>query len=399
MAKLGEIFNLQITGEWGNDCSENETGTKVLRTTNFTPEGKLNYDNVVNRNISDKKILEKKLQYGDIILEKSGGTEKNPVGRVVFCDEQINNDIFLCNNFTQAMRTNSNIACPKYIFYFMWFLHFSGKTDLLQNKTTGIRNLQLKSYLNVEIPFPPLEEQQKIAAILDKVTDLIDKRKQQLTKLDELIKSRFVEMFGDPVTNEKKWDKEQLKNLTIKIGSGSTPKGGKESYHIEGISLIRSLNVHNGKFEYKDLAYIDEIQAKQLNNVIVEEQDVLLNITGASVARSCVVPKDVLPARVNQHVTIIRCKIEQLNPIFLNQQLLNASYQNFLIFLGESNGATRQALTKEQIENFYIIIPPLDLQNQFAEFVEQTEKTKVAINHSLDKLETLKKALMQKYFG
>lgn len=281
------------------------------------------------------------------------------------------------------------------------FLAYAMENMNLAKYYTGatIPHIYFKDYQKEEIPLPPLEEQQKIAAVLDKVTDLIDKRKQQLAKLDELIKSRFVEMFGNPVTNEKKWDREQLKNLTIKIGSGSTPKGGKESYHIEGISLIRSLNVHNGKFEYKDLAYIDEVQAKQLNNVIVEEQDVLLNITGASVARSCVVPKNVLPARVNQHVTIIRCKIEQLNPIFLNQQLLNASYQNFLIFLGESNGATRQALTKEQIENFYIIIPPLDLQNQFAEFVEQTEKTNVAINHSLDKLETLKKALMQKYFG
>ena len=210
--------------------------------------------------------------------------------------------------------------------------------------------------------------------VLDKVSELIEKREQQLAKLDELIKSRFVEMFGDPVTNSNDWNKEQLKNITKKIGSGSTPKGGKGSYYTEGISLIRSLNVHNGKFEYKDLAYIDELQAKQLNNVMVEEQDVLFNITGASVARSCIVPKNLLPARVNQHVTIIRCNLEQLNPIFLNQQLLNASYQNFLIFLGESNGATRQALTKEQIENFFVIVPPLELQNQFAEFVEQTEK-------------------------
>ncbi len=292
------------------------------------------------------------------------------------------------------------ITTDKCIQKFLWY-SLINRTHELISKGTGstFKAINKQILFDLKIPLPPLEEQEKIAMVLDKVSELIEKREQQLVKLDELIKSRFVEMFGDPVTNSDDWNKEQLKNITKKIGSGSTPKGGKESYHTEGISLIRSLNVHNGKFEYKDLAYIDELQAKQLNNVMVEEQDVLFNITGASVARSCIVPKNLLPARVNQHVTIIRCNLEQLNPIFLNQQLLNASYQNFLIFLGESNGATRQALTKEQIENFFVIVPPLELQNQFAEFVEQTEKIKVAINSSLDKLKTLKKALMQRFFG
>ncbi len=292
------------------------------------------------------------------------------------------------------------ITTDKCIQKFLWY-SLINRTHELISKGTGstFKAINKQILFDLKIPLPPLEEQEKIAMVLDKVSELIEKREQQLVKLDELIKSRFVEMFGDPVTNSNDWNKEQLKNITKKIGSGSTPKGGKESYHTEGISLIRSLNVHNGKFEYKDLAYIDELQAKQLNNVMVEEQDVLFNITGASVARSCIVPKNLLPARVNQHVTIIRCNLEQLNPIFLNQQLLNASYQNFLIFLGESNGATRQALTKEQIENFFVIVPPLELQNQFAEFVEQTEKIKVAINSSLDKLKTLKKALMQRFFG
>ncbi|MFG6360548.1 restriction endonuclease subunit S [Taurinivorans muris] len=292
------------------------------------------------------------------------------------------------------------ITTDKCIQKFLWY-SLINRTHELISKGTGstFKAINKQILFDLKIPLPPLEEQEKIAMVLDKVSELIEKREQQLAKLDELIKSRFVEMFGDPVTNSNDWNKEQLKNITKKIGSGSTPKGGKGSYYTEGISLIRSLNVHNGKFEYKDLAYIDELQAKQLNNVMVEEQDVLFNITGASVARSCIVPKNLLPARVNQHVTIIRCNLEQLNPIFLNQQLLNASYQNFLIFLGESNGATRQALTKEQIENFFVIVPPLELQNQFAEFVEQTEKIKVAINSSLDKLKILKKALMQRFFG
>ena len=103
-------------------------------------------------------------------------------------------------------------------------------------------------------------------------------------------------MFGDPVSNSKCWSTDQLGELTTKIGSGATPKGGRESYGTEGISLIRSMNVHNGYFEYKELAHISDEQAEKLDNVTIHENDVLLNITGASVARCCITPNDVLPA-------------------------------------------------------------------------------------------------------
>ena len=195
------------------------------------------------------------------------------------------------------------------------------------------------------------------------------------------------------------WKKDLLSNVTSKIGSGATPRGGKETYQNEGIALIRSMNVHDGRFEYKELAFITNEQAKQLNNVTVEKDDVFINITGASVARSCVAPINILPARVNQHVAIIRCCKQRLNSIFLNQLFLNQTYKHLLISIGESGGATRQAITKQQLENIKVILPPIELQNQFADFVEQTEKTKTKINASLEKLEILKKALMQEYFG
>ncbi len=250
------------------------------------------------------------------------------------------------------------------------------------------------------LPFylPPIDEQRRIASILDKVTDLIAKRRTQLEKLDLLVKSRFVEMFGDPVENNFNWKTNCLKRVTKKIGSGATPKGGKGSYQNEGISLIRSMNVHDSKFEYKDLAHINSMQAEQLNNVIVEKYDVLINITGASVARSCVVPENVLPARVNQHVSIIRCCDEQLNHIFVNCLFLNESYKRKLLSIGEAGGATRQAITKQQLEDLIVILPPIELQKQFASFVQQTETTKSNIQKSLETLETLKKALMQEYF-
>ena len=181
-------------------------------------------------------------------------------------------------------------------------------------------------------------------------------------------------MFGNPVTNTMNWKTSSLRELTTKIGSGATPKGGHESYGMEGISLIRSMNVHNGYFEYKDLAHISDEQAEKLDNVAINEDDVLLNITGASVARCCIVPPDILPARVNQHVCIIRCKPDIL-PVFMCNVITDENYQKHLWDIAGS-GATREAITKQQIENLSIIIPPLPIQQQFAAFVEQTDKSK-----------------------
>ena len=188
--------------------------------------------------------------------------------------------------------------------------------------------------------------------------------------------------------NEKGWESNLLAQLTLKIGSGATPKGGREAYQEEGIALIRSMNVYNGKFEYKDLAHISDEQAAKLDNVIIKESDVLLNITGASVARSCVVPNQILPARVNQHVCIIRCK-ECIEPIFLNRLLIDDNYQKLLWEIAGS-GATREAITKQQVERLKIILPPIELQNQFADFVRQVDKSKLMFQKLHQKLNILR---------
>lgn len=223
--------------------------------------------------------------------------------------------------------------------------------------------------------------QEEVVKVLEKCELLIEDYNKKLALLDEAVRARFVEMFGDPVTNDMLWNTDVLKDICTKIGSGSTPRGGKESYIDEGISLIRSMNVHNAYFEYKDLAHITLDQAEKLNNVVVEHDDLLFNITGASVARCCVVPSDVLPARVNQHVCILRCR-EKINPIFLQGLLVNENYQGKLLQIAKS-GATREAINKQQLESLEIMIPPLELQNQFASFVQEIDKSRLLSNHSL----------------
>jgi restriction endonuclease S subunit len=155
------------------------------------------------------------------------------------------------------------------------------------------------------------------------------------------------------------WVRKRLSEVTTKIGSGSTPRGGDESYKDEGISLIRSLNVYDDGFREAKLARIDEYQANALSNVVVEPHDVLLNITGASVARCCRAPSELLPARVNQHVSIVRPDKEALDPDFLHYLLISKDYKNRLLRTGEEGGSTRQAITKAQLQDFVIEFPEL----------------------------------------
>ena len=283
-----------------------------------------------------------------------------------------------------------------YLFYFMPIA-----LKRIEEKTpfVTVKHLSAKELNKIEIPILPLEEQRKIAETLSKVDELIAFRDRQLAKLDELVKARVVEMFGNPIENTMNWPKKLLRDITTKIGSGATPKGGRESYPNAGVSLIRSMNVYDGQFLYKDLAHLTDEQATQLNGVTVEAEDVLVNITGASVARSCVVPKDVLPARVNQHVAIVRCNRELLNPIFTNKMFINNEFKKALLSIGESGGATRQAITKKQLEELSVVVPPLSIQNEFFTFSECVDQQKQTVQQSLEKLELMKKALMQEYFG
>jgi len=153
------------------------------------------------------------------------------------------------------------------------------------------------------------------------------------------------------------WVRKNLGAVTTKIGSGATPLGGEEAYKSDGISLIRSMNVYDDGFWEPKLAKIDDEQADRLSNVVVEPNDVLLNITGASVARCCLAPAAFLPARVNQHVSIIRPDKEKLDPTFLHLLLISDAYKDRLLHVGEDGGSTRQAITKTQLQTFVIEYP------------------------------------------
>ena len=191
------------------------------------------------------------------------------------------------------------------------------------------------------------------------------------------------------------WKEYKLKDLTSKIGSGATPRGGSNSYFEEGISLIRSQNVLDFKFSKSGLAFIDDVQANELRNVIVAENDILLNITGDSVARCCLAPINYLPARVNQHVSIIRIIPEKSDFRFIFYYL---QYLKPELLISAEIGATRNAITKAMIEEIDISLPELPEQNIIASFLTSVDNKIELLHRQNATLEAMAEMLFRQWF-
>jgi type I restriction enzyme S subunit len=191
------------------------------------------------------------------------------------------------------------------------------------------------------------------------------------------------------------WPQVRLGDICTKIGSGATPRGGKESYKETGIALIRSQNILDFSFSNIGLAYIDEKQASQLENVCVSECDVLINITGDSVARACLTPKDYLPARVNQHVAIIRAKANQ---VYYKYILYVLQTKKAYLLLIASSGGTRNALTKAMLEEMEFPLPSLSTQRAIAAILSCLDD-KIELNNRINaNLEVQAQAIFKNWF-
>lgn len=237
------------------------------------------------------------------------------------------------------------------------------------------------------IPVPSNCKQREIVAEYNAIQNRIELNQQLIQKLEETAQAIYREWFVEGIDKEnlpEGWRVDNLKNLCVKIGSGSTPTGGKESYFTSGISLIRSTNVFDYNFSFEDLAFISDGQASKLKNVEVKENDILFNITGVSVARCCMVPESVLPARVNQHVMIIRPNKRLNLSFYLLLNLCSTESKNTLLGISQS-GSTREAITKSEIEDFEVVIPKDDLLEKF-----QISMTKLFLEKDLKSLENQK---------
>lgn len=269
---------------------------------------------------------------------------------------------------------------PKYFFNVLYYCVF----DLIENRNKYERHY--KYLQNLYIPKPPIDIQKKIVSEIEVL------EKQEQNAVEEV--EKFRQSIGNTINNSKA-TLIKLEDITSKIGSGATPKGGQGSYQSSGISLIRSQNIYDLGMTQKGLAFINKEQAQKLNNVTVEKNDILFNITGASIARCCIVEDKYLPARVNQHVSIIRTNEKALSK-YVHAILVSPEFKEKLLEIG--NGATsRQAITKLQLEEFKIPLPTIEEQKKIVAAIEKIETKITELEKQIADIPKQKEKILKKY--
>lgn len=396
--KLKEVCELFADGDWIEKKDQSASGIRLVQTGNIG-NGLFLDRSAKARYVSEgtfKRLRCTEVLSGDCLLSRL----PDPVGRAVLIPDTKEKMITAVD--CTIMRFNKDIL-PE------WFIYYSlspeYQTEINKAVTGATRQRISRSNLGlVKIPVPPVSDQRRLISIFDGIFEKATKAKENAEKnlqnTRELFDSYLQNIFANPGNN---WSLKRLEEITTKIGSGATPRGGEKSYKQQGISLIRSLNVHDLGFRRKNLAFLDSNQADKLSNVTIESGDVLLNITGASVARCCVVPDEVLPARVNQHVSIIRLVKTEMLPKFLHYALISKEYKDRLLRTGEKGGSTRQAITKAEIEDFMISFPSPQEQRAIVtkidDILAETKKLETIYQQKLIDLEELKKSVLHKAFN
>ena len=282
--------------------------------------------------------------------------------------------------------------------YLCYSLMFYDVTGLVNGATR--QKLTQANMRKMEIQLPLLDEQRHIAATLDKVTDLISKRRQQLEKLDELVKARFVEMFGDLADPKCQYTRCKLVDACvdsddIKCGPFGTQLS-KDEYQKSGVAVWEIPQINSG-FKECPTHFLTAEKARQLNAYSLIPGDIAMSRKG-NVGRCGLYPKTFEPGIIHSDVLRIRVDSNRVDPCFMMYQLhFSRAVERQIEMV--SSGAIMAGINVTKLKHIYVHIPPVNLQHQFTSFVDQTENIKSTISCSLAKLETLKKALMQEYFG
>lgn len=308
----------------------------------------------------------------------------------------------LCGNVNLAFgkfhaTEHAVVVQPKIEMNVHWLYYALNAMNLGQYATGAAQpGLAVSKLETLSIEIPNISEQNKIAQTLYKVEQLVNFRKQQLAKLDELVKARFVEMFGDAKLNPNNLPCCSLSEYIVFLTSGS--RGWSQYFTDSGEYFITIKNVKNCKITLQDVQCVTPPDNAEAKRTRVQENDLLISIT-ADLGRTGIVTKEIAEhgAYINQHLTCIRLKQDKLNPLYVAYYMESDAGKEQ--FIAKNQSAVKAGLNFNAINSLKLMVPPLSLQNEFAAFVERVDQQKQTIQQSLEKLELLKKALMQEYFG
>jgi type I restriction enzyme, S subunit len=385
-ADIKNLIVKEIKGLWGDDPIEGQPSTSVIKTNDLSYEGSIDFSNITQRNIDLEKAKKNYLQPGDLLIEKSGGTKDHSVGYVDYFDGD--RDTYVCNNFILAIRPNPSVVIPKYLFYALKFLYENGAFSDCYNKTTGIQNLKCDFYLKKEINVPSFEEQANVVKILDCIVADIKKSKRQSALLDEIVKSRFSEMF------ESRFETQPL----VKLSSIAVPLIGL-TYHPENVSstgtiVLRSGNIQNGELELKD--DVVRVSGLKINDSkMIKNLDILMcarNGSARLVGKTCLIKDPKEQMAFGAFMAVIRSSF----PYFLNGFFNSAFFKDQLTNTGTTSV---NQITNGMLNNYSVISPTEEDEKNFSAFVQQIDKLKFDVKRKIVLFEELFFNQCQQYFN
>ena len=295
------------------------------------------------------------------------------------------------------LRDKNEVFDKKFLYYYI-----SSPTtyEKLRQLAVGgvVNNLNSELVRNVEVPIPSFEEQRAVSDKLDCISGLIHKRNQQLTKMDELVKSRFVEMFGDTLLNTKEWTENCLETLADIVSGITKGRKVKEGSLVE-VPYMAVSNVKDGHIDWTTVKTIMATR-QEINQYRLQSDDVLMTEGGDpdKVGRGAIIKNPPINCIHQNHIFRVRLDEGNILPTYFAEYLQHQKAKRY--FLGCAKQTTGIAsINMRQLKSLPVLLPPLELQNRFAAFVAEVDKSKLAVKQSLEKLETLKKSLMQQYFG
>ena len=286
-----------------------------------------------------------------------------------------------------------NLICSDAIYNEYLYFFLKSKTDYLNSLGRGATFKEISKSIveNIEIPLPEVNQQKEIAEKFKKLEQLISLRKQQLAKLDELVKVRFVEMFGDPVVNSKRWPVETIENhIDLLTGFPFDSSG----YVSKGVNICGGLIIMPKKIDWSACKHWPQITGYE--DYILRPNDIVIALDRPWISNGfkiAMVDREHLPALLIQRTARIRAV--DINQHYLMQSLLLGRFDKHC----NITGSLVPHISPKDIKSYSVMIPPIELQNQFSTFVERVDQQKQTVQQSLEKLELMKKALMQEYFG
>ena len=389
--RLGDVFSFIRNGasiKQGLD----DSGYPITRIETISDRTvnreKMGYAGITDVSKYDDYIL----QDGDILMSHIN-SEKH-LGKTAIYKKQDEEKIIHGMNLL-CLRPEKSVILPEYAFYFLSSVAFLRQIPNITKKSVNQASFTVTALKELSFAKCNIDEQKKIIDEFDKVTSLIDIRKMQLESLDEIVKARFVELFGDPEKNTLCWREQPLSEHLNVIGGYAFKS---EQFSEEGIPVLRIGNINAGFFKPVNLVYWEDDDA--LNRYKMYPGDLVMSLTGTvgkdDYGNVCILGNDYDVYYLNQRNAKLELQ-DTINKYYLSTLLKFEPIKKKLTCI--SRGVRQANISNKDILNLSVPIPPIELQNQFAAFFEQTDKSKFEIKQSLEKLELLKKALMQKYFG